>query len=76
MIGTEESHNESMIMNAASRICDNNQGFNFKSFPEECFKLRTFENIQTGVKGGLKHNKRHDIAKFNKGHYDLQKISC
>ena len=44
MIGTEKSNNESMIMNAASIICDTNQDFKFKSFAEECFRLCYYEN--------------------------------
>ena len=35
MIGTEESNNESMIINADYMICDKNQEFKFTSFSEE-----------------------------------------
>ena len=34
MIGTEESNDESMRMNAASMICDKNKEFIFKGFYE------------------------------------------
>ena len=30
-------------------------------------------NRQTGVTGGLNHNKRQDISKLNRSHYHLQK---
>ena len=56
MIGTEESNNESMIINADYMICDKNQEFKFKRFSEECFKVCLFENSKTCVKGLLKHN--------------------
>ena len=42
MIGTEESNNKSMRMNAASVICDNNKEFKFKSFAKKCFKLCSY----------------------------------
>ena len=45
-----------MRMNEASMIYDKNQEFKFKSFAKKCSKLCSFENIQTGVKGVLKHN--------------------
>ena len=57
MIGTEESNNETMRMNAYSIICDKNKEFKFKGFSEECFKMCSCENIQTGVKGELIHKK-------------------
>ena len=56
MIGTEDSKNENMRINAAYMICDKNQEFKFKRFAEECFKVCLFENSKTCVKGLLKHN--------------------
>ena len=55
-------------------ICDKNQEFKFKGFSEEWFKLCSYKNRQTGVRGEfIKHNKRQYISKFNKSHYHLQK---
>ena len=34
-----------MIINAASMICEKKKGLKF-SFPEECIKLCSFENIK------------------------------
>ena len=53
-------------------ICDKGKGLKLKSFSEECIKLCSSENRQTGVKGGVKH-KRQDVAKFNRNNYHLQK---
>ena len=73
MIATEEYDTKSMKMNADSIIYDNNKGFRFSFFDEECFKLCSYEYIRTVVKGGLNHNKRHDVAKFLRRYYYLQK---
>ena len=51
IIGTEESNNERTKIHADSIICDKNKEFKFKCFDEECFKLFSYENRQTGVKG-------------------------
>ena len=58
MIGNEESNNQIRITNVDSIICDKNQEFKFTSFAKECFKLCSYEDMQTGVKVGLEHNKR------------------
>ena len=52
-----------MRMRSVTMICDREKGFHFKSFAEECFKLCSYENVYTGVKGGLNHNKRQDVVK-------------
>ena len=57
IIDTENYNIESMRINAASIICDNNKSFKFDFFAEECFKLCSYQNWQTGVKCGLKNNK-------------------
>ena len=54
-------------------ICDNNQEFKFNGFSEECFKLCSYENKQTGVKGEIKQNKRQYISKLNQMQYQKQK---
>ena len=76
MIGTEESNNESMIINAGSIICDKNKQIKYNFFSEQCFKLCSYENGKTGVKCGLKTNKRQEISKLNKSNYHLQKTIC
>ena len=68
MIGTEESNNKSMRMNADLMICYRNKGFKFK----ECIHLCYYESIQMGVKVELNNKKRQDIAKVNRRHYYLQ----
>ena len=65
-----------MIINAAYMICDKNQEFKLKTFAEECFRLCYYDNKQNDIKVRLNCNKRQYIAKFNKGNYHLQKISC
>ena len=50
MICTEESNKESMRINIASMIFEKNQEFKFKSFPEKCFKLCSYEDRKTDVK--------------------------
>ena len=42
-------------------------------FSEDCFKLCSYENSQTGVKGGLNHKKIKDVSILNKRNYYLQK---
>ena len=71
MIFTEETNNEIMRMNTDSIICENNQEFEFKSFSEEYEILCSYENSETGVKGGLRRNKRQDIENLDKRHYHL-----
>ena len=73
MLDTGESNNESTRTNADSMIYDKNKEFIFISVSGECFKLCSYENCQTSVKGGLKHKKRQDVSKFNRRHYYLQK---
>ena len=72
MIGTEEYNNEIMRTNTASMMCDNNKELKFNIFAEEFIKPCSSENIQMGVKGGLKHKKRKDISKSTRRHYHLQ----
>ena len=36
----------------------------------------SYENIQTGVKGGLNHKMRQDVSKLNRKNYHLHKRSC
>ena len=68
MIGTEESNNVIMRANA-----DSIKKIKFRINYEEWFKLCSYENRQTGVNGGLKHNKIQDISKLNKKWYCLPK---
>ena len=49
-------------MNAAWMIYDKNKWFKFKCFSEECFKLYSYENRQTGKKGGLNNKKRQYVS--------------
>ena len=73
MIATGKYNNWSMRMNAVSIICDNNKGLKFKSFSEECFKLCSYANMQTVVKGGLYHKAKKGVTKLNRSNYHLQK---
>ena len=66
MICTEESNKESMRINIASMIFEKNQEFKFKSFPEKCFKLCSYEDRKTDVKDWLNNNKRQYIVRLNK----------
>ena len=34
----------------------------------------SYQNIQTGVKGGLNHEKRQDVAELNIRNHHLQKM--
>ena len=74
MIGTEASNNERIGINASYIICDKNQEFKFKLFPKNA--IFSYENRQTGVKCGLKHNKIKVFSKLNQRHYHLQKRLC
>ena len=54
-------------------ICESNRGFKPKKVSDDCTKLCTSENIQTGAKGVLNHKKRRDIRKTNRRYYNLLK---
>ena len=71
MIGTGKSNNEIMIMHTASMICDTIKEFKLIFSLEDCLKFCSY-----GIKSGLNHPKRQDVAKFNRRNYNLQKIGC
>ena len=73
IIGTEEFNNESLRMNAAWMIYDNNKEYYFKSFLRGCFELWFYENLQTKGKSGLKPKKIKIVAQLNKRNYHLKK---
>ena len=62
-----------MRIHAASIIYDKNKKLKFNFFAEECFKLCSYEKIQTGLKVGLKNKKIQNFYKLNRRHYHLQK---
>ena len=49
MIGTEESNNESTIMNADSIIYDKNKELKTRIFAEDWLNLCSYGNMKTGV---------------------------
>ena len=73
IICNEESNNESMMINAASMICDKNKEFKFKCFSEEFFKLCSYENIQTGIKHVLKQNLKYIYFRIEQNELSLTK---
>ena len=58
-------------MNADPMICDKKKCSIY--FAEDIIKLCYYDNSKTGIKGGLKNNKRQDISKMNRMHYHKQK---
>ena len=57
-------------------ICDRKKVLKFNIPPEECIKLCSSEDMQTGVKSRLEHKKVQVIAKLSWRNCNLEKLRC